>query len=89
MGKSDGSVRVVFATTAFGMGVDCKGLYNIIHFGPPGDIDDYLQESGRAGRDNAQSHAVLVLYPKCTSGKVSKEMKLYAKMLRFVEDKLY
>eukprot|EP00794_Sanderia_malayensis_P016435 gene16435-18070_t len=79
MGKIDSSVRVVFATTAFGMGVDCKDLYHIIHFGPPGDIDDYLQESGRAGRDNPQSHAILVLYPRCTSGKVSQEMKLYAK----------
>eukprot|EP00794_Sanderia_malayensis_P001779 gene1779-1983_t len=58
MGKIDSSVRVVFATTAFGMGVDCKDVYHIIHFGPPGDIDDYLQESGRAGRDNTQSHAM-------------------------------
>eukprot|EP00794_Sanderia_malayensis_P011601 gene11601-12795_t len=79
MGKVDSSVRVVFATTAFGMGVDCKDLYHIFHFGPPGDIDDYLQESGRAGRDNTQSHAILVLYPRCTSGKVSQEMKVYAK----------
>jgi ATP-dependent DNA helicase RecQ len=77
--KENGMVRVLFATTAFGMGVDCKGLDLVVHYGPPSNVDDYVQESGRAGRDNSKSHAVLVSYPKCTSGKVSKTMKDYIK----------
>ena len=48
---SGGSVRFLVATIAFGMGMDCKDLTSVIHFGPPADLDDYFQESGRAGRD--------------------------------------
>ena len=39
-----------------------KGLYNIIHFGPPATLDDYFQDVGRAGRDGGQSEALLVIY---------------------------
>ena len=45
-----GVVRVVFATVTLGIGVNCVGLNNIIHYGVPLSIEDYFQESGRAGR---------------------------------------
>eukprot|EP00794_Sanderia_malayensis_P008486 gene8486-9392_t len=74
----NGSVRVLIATIAFGMGVDCKGLRFVIHFGPPADIDSYCQETGRAGRDGKQSYALLIMYPRCMNSKrVSIEMKEY------------
>ena len=74
----NGTVRVLVATTAFGKGVDCKGLYLVVHFGPPSDIDDYCQESGRAGRDQKPSHAVLIRYPRCTSGRrLTNKMQYY------------
>lgn len=85
--KENGTVRVLFATTAFGMGVDCKGLNLVIHYGPPNNVDDYVQESGRAGRDNSKSHAVLQSYPRCTSGNVSESMKKYVKTQNFAEEK--
>ena len=44
-------IRLLIAKIAFGMGVDCKGVYKVIHYGPPADLDDYFQESGRVGRD--------------------------------------
>lgn len=50
------------ATMAYGMGVDCKALYDVIHFGPPNALDDYFQESGRAGRDGGLSNATLIKY---------------------------
>eukprot|EP00794_Sanderia_malayensis_P002023 gene2023-2300_t len=78
MSKPNGYVRIVFATTAFGMGVDCKSLQHVIHFGPPNDIDDYIQESGRAGRDGLQSHAILLLHPRCMTSKTSPAMKAYS-----------
>ena len=46
-----GVCRVVFATSALGMGVDVQGLYNIIHLGPPSKLEHYMQEIGRCGRD--------------------------------------
>ncbi len=57
LGQPDGVVRIVFATMAIGMGVDFKNLDFIIHYGAPRSLEDYFQESGRAGRDNQQSLA--------------------------------
>ena len=50
LSKPDGTVRVVFATTGLGMGVNFVGLRATIHYGAPRSLDDYFQESGRAGR---------------------------------------
>ena len=78
--KENGKVRFLVATIAFGMGINCEGLHTVIHFGPPPDIDDYFQESGRAGRDNQPSNAILVIYPRCLSSKrINKSMKNYSK----------
>lgn len=54
-----GNLRIVLATTAFGMGIDCSDVRVIIHWGPPSNCEQYLQESGRAGRDNQPSKAIL------------------------------
>ena len=53
--KADVVVRVVFATTALGMGVYFVGLTSTIHYGGPRCVDDYFQESGRAGRGGEPS----------------------------------
>ncbi len=55
--EQDGIVRVVFATVALGMGVNLHSTNTTIHYGGPQSLDDYFQESGRAGRsgDNARS----------------------------------
>ena len=58
-----GTCRVLFSTTAFGMGVDVPNIRTVIYFGPPADMDDYFQECGRAGRDGLESNAILYLYP--------------------------
>ena len=52
--KEDSCLRT-FVITAFGMGVDCKTVRRVIHFGPSKTIEAYLQESGRSGRDNKNS----------------------------------
>ena len=74
-----GTIRVLVSTLAFGMGVNIKGLYNIIHFGPQATLDDYFQETGRAGRDGGQSEAILVIYTKWNSKHIAKSVKEYAK----------
>ena len=50
---------MVFATVAFGMGVDIHSVRQIIHIGPPRTIREYFQETGRAGRDGKFSKAIL------------------------------
>ena len=50
MAKADVVVRVVLATMALGMGVDFIGLTSTIHYSAPRCVDDYFQESGRAGK---------------------------------------
>ncbi len=59
----DGVVRVVFATMALGMGIDCVGLKQTIHYGAPRSIDDYFQESGRAGRGGEPSMSTIYWRP--------------------------
>ena len=76
----DGTCRVVFCTIAFGMGVDVPNIRTVIHYGPSMDVDDYFQESGRAGRDGKASEAVIFHYPGCLLGHVSKKMKEYCKL---------
>ena len=63
MQKADGVVRVVFATVALGMGVNFVGLSNILHYGAPSSIEDYFQESGRAGRSGEHSKSVIYWKP--------------------------
>ena len=76
---SNGNCRVLFATIAFGMGINIPDIQRVIHYGPSKNIEEYVQESGRGGRDGNQCHAVLYTYPGCTRGHVSEEMKSYCK----------
>ena len=60
MAVADGIVRVLVSTVAFGMGVNCRGVNRIIHFGPSKSVESYLQECGRAGRDGSISYCHLL-----------------------------
>ena len=74
-----GNCRICFSTTAVGMGVDAPNIRIVIDFGPPADVDDYFQESGRAGRDGIESNVLFYYYPGCLIGHVSRNMKDYCK----------
>ncbi|MBC6308352.1 ATP-dependent DNA helicase RecQ [Listeria sp. FSL L7-1582] len=53
-------LHLICATSAFGMGIDKGDIRYVIHFHMPGDLEAYLQEIGRAGRDGAPSIAILL-----------------------------
>ena len=48
------------AMIAFGMGIDCPEVRQIVHWGVPDDEEMYVQETGRAGRDGLMSCALLL-----------------------------
>lgn len=73
-----GTIRMLIATISFGMGVDCKGVKRVIHFGPSKNIESYAQETGRAGRDGSQS-TVYLLYNGMLLTHVEEDIKLYIK----------
>ena len=60
---------VMFATNAYGMGVDKKNIRTVIHLHAPDDVASFLQEAGRGGRDNMEMRSI-VLYSAKDRGRL-------------------
>ena len=54
--STSSKLKVLIATTAFGMGID---IPDIIHWGIPSSEEQYVQKTGRAGRDGKNATAII------------------------------
>ncbi len=55
-------VRIIVATSAFGMGVDKKDIGLVVHYDISDSLESYIQEAGRAGRDTSMQAECYVLF---------------------------
>ncbi|RFM27039.1 RecQ family ATP-dependent DNA helicase [Deminuibacter soli] len=57
-----GALAVIVATSAFGMGVDKKDVKLVIHYDISDSLENYVQEAGRAGRDESITANCFILF---------------------------
>ncbi|KAJ9664353.1 hypothetical protein H2198_000282 [Neophaeococcomyces mojaviensis] len=57
------SFTLITATNAFGMGIDIPTIRFVVHYGLPRNLESFIQESGRAGRDGKAAQS-LILYTR-------------------------
>lgn len=74
--------KIVAATSAFGMGLDKHNVRVIVHYDYPLCFESFVQEVGRAGRDNLPAYSYVI--SDFTSVTISLAFTLKANLLRFL-----
>jgi ATP-dependent DNA helicase RecQ len=74
----NGKLRIVVATSAFGMGIDKPDVRRVVHWGPSRTLESYYQEAGRGGRDGGPADCRILWRPEdLTWGDVTPAMQTY------------
>lgn len=60
---ANGTIKIICATVAFGMGIDLPKVRYVIHVDPPHTFDDYSQQVGRCSRDGERADTFLIYVP--------------------------
>ena len=76
LNNENGCIRILACTVAFRMGVNCQGVNRVIHFGPAKNLECYIQECGRSGR-NGQPSVCLLLYNGLLAAHCNMDIKEY------------
>ena len=71
--KMDSILRVVIASSAFGMGVNIPDTFRVINWGLPLTLEDLVQQTGRAGRNGIPVDPILYSNSSCNSTKLIKD----------------
>ena len=53
------TLRLIIATSAFGLGIDIPDVRQVIHWGLTSTVEEYVQESGRGGRDGLSTQVIV------------------------------
>ena len=70
---SSNQIRIIVATSAFGMGINKKDVKLVVHLFLPSTIEEYFQQAGRAGRNGEKAYAVLL----ANNNDIIKQKKLF------------
>ena len=76
-----GSIKCVFCSSSLSMGVNLSNVKYVIRYGPPISVHTFLQETGRAAREEgSQGHAIMMTFSRMCAGRmIDKEMLTYVK----------
>lgn len=77
-----GKIRLIIATSAFGMGIDKPDIRYVINYSIPQTMEDLVQQLGRVSRDGAHGYGITLFSKKDLALNIKRIMKIENKSIR-------